>query len=212
MLRLIVVGSAAGGGFPQWNSNDPASQRARGGDPAAPAENPILHRRIRRRFATGCCSTLRRICGNRSTAPRPSIPRNGKRDSPICSVVLTNGDVDHVAGLLTLRESPSLLDLCDWARACRCCRPTASSTSSTRNWWSAGRCAWINPSKLRLATASRPASSSKPFAVPGKVALYLENAAAGPNFGTQAEDTIGLEDRVRATARRISSMSRAAPA
>src|SRR5262249_11128985 len=30
------------------------------------------------------------------------------------------------------------------------------------------------------------------FAVPGKVALYLEDAAAGDNFGTQPEDTIGL--------------------
>jgi pyrroloquinoline quinone biosynthesis protein B len=31
-------------------------------------------------------------------------PRDGVRDSPIGAVVLTNGDVDHVAGLLTLRE------------------------------------------------------------------------------------------------------------
>jgi pyrroloquinoline quinone biosynthesis protein B len=31
-------------------------------------------------------------------------PRAGMRDSPIGAVVLTNGDIDHVAGLLSLRE------------------------------------------------------------------------------------------------------------
>ena len=35
------------------------------------------------------------------------------------------------------------------------------------------------------------------FAVPGKVALYLENAAAGANFGTQAEDAVGLRITTR---------------
>src|SRR3546814_2528374 len=35
-------------------------------------------------------------------------PRDGVRHSPIRAVVLTNGDVDHVAGLLTLRESHPL--------------------------------------------------------------------------------------------------------
>ncbi len=35
MLRVIVLGAAAGGGFPQWNSAGPACRRARAGDPAA---------------------------------------------------------------------------------------------------------------------------------------------------------------------------------
>ena len=34
-VRAIVLGSAAGGGFPQWNDNTAASRRARQGDPAA---------------------------------------------------------------------------------------------------------------------------------------------------------------------------------
>ncbi|MBS0966373.1 pyrroloquinoline quinone biosynthesis protein B, partial [Acetobacter okinawensis] len=37
MLDIVVLGAAAGGGFPQWNSNAPACRRARAGDPAAPA-------------------------------------------------------------------------------------------------------------------------------------------------------------------------------
>ena len=35
MLEAVVLGSAAGGGFPQWNSNAPACRRARGHDIAA---------------------------------------------------------------------------------------------------------------------------------------------------------------------------------
>ena len=35
MLRVLVLGAAAGGGFPQWNSNNDASRRARSHDPAA---------------------------------------------------------------------------------------------------------------------------------------------------------------------------------
>src|SRR3546814_7660522 len=38
-------------------------------------------------------------------------PRDGVRHSPIRAVVLTNGDVDHVAGLLTLRESHPLAEI-----------------------------------------------------------------------------------------------------
>ena len=32
MVLAVVLGSAAGGGFPQWNSNAPACRRARQGD------------------------------------------------------------------------------------------------------------------------------------------------------------------------------------
>ncbi|HJY49755.1 MAG TPA: pyrroloquinoline quinone biosynthesis protein B, partial [Stellaceae bacterium] len=35
MLEAVVLGSAAGGGFPQWNSNAPACRRARAGDKTA---------------------------------------------------------------------------------------------------------------------------------------------------------------------------------
>ena len=34
-MKVLVIGSAAGGGFPQWNCNGPLSRRARAGDPLA---------------------------------------------------------------------------------------------------------------------------------------------------------------------------------
>jgi pyrroloquinoline quinone biosynthesis protein B len=36
-------------------------------------------------------------------------PRGGMRHSPICAVFVTNADVDHIAGLLTLREQQSFV-------------------------------------------------------------------------------------------------------
>ena len=57
----------------------------------------------------GYCSTPRRTCVSRSTPIPPLHPKGGLRHSPIFGVVLTNGDNDHVAGLLSLRESSPLV-------------------------------------------------------------------------------------------------------
>jgi pyrroloquinoline quinone biosynthesis protein B len=102
-LRIAVLGSAAGGGFPQWNSNGAGCQRARAGDPAA-----------RPRTQTGIAASgdgERWFLFNASPDLRQQIgaspflhPRHGLRDSPIEGVVLTGGDVDAIAGLLCLRE------------------------------------------------------------------------------------------------------------
>ena len=43
----------------------------------------------------------------------------------------------------------------------------------------------------------------KPFSVPGKVALWLEDATKGPNFGSVEEDTIALEVTERESGRRF---------
>src|ERR687891_1928536 len=103
-MRIIVLGSAAGGGFPQWNSACPVGALAWQGDPAA-------------RWRTQCSLAVsgdgaRWLLLNASPDLRQQIlatpalhPRQAPRHSPIAAVVLTNGDVDHVAGLLNLRES-----------------------------------------------------------------------------------------------------------
>ena len=117
----------------------------------------------------------------------------GPRNSPIKAVVLTNGDVDAIAGLLTLREaqpltvygsqrvldvlaSNSIFDVLDASLVSRAPHDASASPS---------------PSK---APRARSASRSRRFPVPGKVALYLEDAAkAGEGFGTQEGDTLGLK-------------------
>ncbi|WP_158916172.1 pyrroloquinoline quinone biosynthesis protein PqqB [Caulobacter sp. S45] len=102
-MRLAVLGAAAGGGFPQWNSNADGCRRARAGDPAAPA-------RTQASLAVSVDGDRWTLL-NASPDLREQIgrsaflhPRHGLRSSPIANVVLTGGDVDVVAGLLTLRE------------------------------------------------------------------------------------------------------------
>lgn len=121
----------------------------------------------------------------------PLHPRSGRRHSPIAGVVLTNGDVDHIAGLLSLRESQPLA-IYATSRVLRVLgensifgvlSPRFVRRRSIMLGW-----------EFDLTTADDEPSGlvAEAFAVPGKVALYLEDPSAGPDFGTQAEDTVGL--------------------
>ena len=106
-MRILVLGSAAGGGFPQWNCNCPICRAARANDGSARA-------RTQSSIAASADGESW-VLFNASPDLRQQIndnpalhPRAGARHSPIASVVLTNADVDHVAGLLTLRECQPL--------------------------------------------------------------------------------------------------------
>lgn len=103
MLDIVVLGAAAGGGFPQWNSNAPACQRARSGDPAAPA-------RTQASIAVSGDGVSWYVL-NASPDLRAQInatpdmhPKEGLRSTPIRGVFLTSGEIDAIIGLLTLRE------------------------------------------------------------------------------------------------------------
>ncbi len=98
-----MLGSAAGGGFPQWNSNAAGCRRARAGDPAASPRTQAslaVSADGARWFLINASPDLREQIG-RSAFLHPA---SGLRSSPIAGVVLTGGDVDVIAGLLTLRE------------------------------------------------------------------------------------------------------------
>jgi len=102
-MRAIVIGAAAGGGFPQWNSNGPACQRARAGDPCA---------KPRTQASVAVSADGKHwVLLNASPDLRQQIeqtpalhPQSAGRSSPIIAVVLTGAEVDAVAGLLTMRE------------------------------------------------------------------------------------------------------------
>jgi len=102
-MQCLVLGAAAGGGFPQWNCGCANCARARGGDPAA---RPRTQASVAvsadgaRWVIVGASPDLRQqILANPELAPPP-----GTRDSPIAAVVLVSADVDGIAGLLVLRE------------------------------------------------------------------------------------------------------------
>lgn len=119
-------------------------------------------------------------------------PQRQPRHSPITAVVLTNGDVDHVAGLLNLREGqPFALYATARIHGVLAANPIFTVLDPGR----------VERATLRLDEAAEvaPGLSIVPFAVPGKVALYLEGEA--PEIGAESEDTIGLD--VRAGVRRV---------
>lgn len=100
-MLAIVLGSAAGGGVPQWNCACDNCEAARRDD------------RVQRRTQDSIAVTAD---GNRwfllNASPdvarqieaTPALWPGARRHSPIAGVVLTNGDLDHCLGLLSLRE------------------------------------------------------------------------------------------------------------
>ncbi len=189
-MRILVLGAAAGGGFPQWNCNCPNCRRARAGDPAALP---------RTQSSIGASADgLRWALFNASPDLRQQIganpalhPRRPGRDSPIAAVVLTSADIDHVAGLLTLRESQKFA-LYATGRVQAALRDSAvfrvlSPASVARHEIVLGK-----PLELCDGEAAPLGLRVVPFAVPGKIALYLEDAAA-EGWGTESGDTIGIE-------------------
>lgn len=102
-LHVLVLGSAAGGGFPQWNCGCAQCVGVRLGKDglqgrsqdsvavSADGEHWFL--------LNASPDVLRQVQENRQLWPRHA------RHSPIQGVVLTNGDLDHILGLFQLRES-----------------------------------------------------------------------------------------------------------
>src|SRR5262245_18696198 len=104
-MIVKILGSAAGGGFPQANCNCRNCADVRDGKPRL---TPRTQSSLAVSRSVECCVLLNASPDLRSQiAATPELaPRSdkGPRSSPIAAVVLTNGDVDHVAGLLSLRE------------------------------------------------------------------------------------------------------------
>ncbi len=109
-----MLGSAAGGGFPQWNCNCANCRSARSG---AFGVTP------RTQSSVAISADGDRWCVvNTSPDLRAQLlaapalaPRAGARGTPIAAVFLTDAEIDHVAGLLTLRERQPLRLLCSAA-------------------------------------------------------------------------------------------------
>jgi pyrroloquinoline quinone biosynthesis protein B len=102
-MRVKILGSAAGGGFPQWNCACPNCRALRAGTFRGKA-------RTQAQVAVSADSTSWFLLGaspdlRAQIEATPELhPREGIRQSPIAGAVLANADVDHVLGLLLLRE------------------------------------------------------------------------------------------------------------
>jgi pyrroloquinoline quinone biosynthesis protein B len=181
-VKIIVLGSAAGGGFPQWNCRCPTCQLAWAGDP-----------RVQPRTQAGIAVSADGeswLLVNASPDLRQQVistpelhPRDGLRHSPIGAVLLTNGDVDAIAGLLTLRERQPFLLYGTRAALNVLDGNTVFNVLSDlveRRDFTFGK-----------VFEAVPGLQVEAFTVPGKVPLYLEGS--DPVLAEEGENVIGLE-------------------
>lgn len=106
-MHVRVLGSAAGGGFPQWNCGCPNCRGVRAGSLRAKP-------RTQECVAVSADGTSWYLL-NASPEIRsqlesfPALHPKGLRHTPVAGIVLTSGDLDHCLGLLSLRESQPLV-------------------------------------------------------------------------------------------------------
>jgi pyrroloquinoline quinone biosynthesis protein B len=196
-LRLKIIGSAAGGGFPQWNCNYRLSRAARAGTATVrPRTQSSLAASANGRdwvLFNASPDIRQQIAETPELQPQSDAPL---RSSPIGAVVLTNADVDHVAGLLSLRErqpfaiyaTPEVLAVLDANTIFRVLDPTVVPRRE------------IPEGEFEICDANENGMGLRVecFPVPGKVALYMEDASRpGADFSSDNGDTIGV--RIAAT-------------
>jgi pyrroloquinoline quinone biosynthesis protein B len=182
-LTAIVLGSAAGGGFPQWNCRCPVCQLAWAGDS-----------RVRARTQASLAVSVNGedwllinaspdLSAQLHRAPKLH-PRGGSRGSPIKAVLLTGAEIDQVTGLLSLREREPF---------------TLYGTAATLAVIEDNSVFGVLPPEVVRRQTIAPGEpvmfpgdlKAELFAVPGKVALYLEGES--PDTMSEAAGTVGVE-------------------
>jgi len=182
-LTAIVLGAAGGGGFPQWNCRCPVCRLAWAGDARAKPRTQAslaLSADGERWTLLNASPDLRA-----QLLATPALqPRAGPRDSPIAAVVLTGAEVDQVAGLLTLRERQGF---------------TVFATTETVAALNANPIFGVLAAGVvtrKIVARNEPFSlpgglDAELFAVPGKVALYLEGE--DPALAAETGANVGVE-------------------
>lgn len=181
-MHLIVLGSAAGGGSPQWNCLTPTSQLA--------WQNAAD---VGRRTQTSLAVSVNDkdwVLINASPDLRQQIlatpslwPRQAPRHTPIQAVILTSAEIDHMIGLLSLRESQPF--------ALYASQSTMDVLSNNTVFHA------LNPTKVArsLLRVDMPHTVAgleiTAFCVPSKVPLYLETQDVQHDFGNN-DQTLGL--------------------
>lgn len=199
MIEIIVLGAAAGGGFPQWNSAAPGCLRAREGRGAKARTQASLavSGDGENWFLLNASPDLRaQIFATPALQQKPvqGDPAS-RRGTPLQGVLLTGAEIDAAVGLLTMRErEPFTL----WGS------PTTLAQLDANPMFEALDRAIVTRKALALGTLEKNAAFPLPlkngapsgltceaFEVPGKAPLYAEDGGHHP------DETIGfsLTDR-----------------
>jgi pyrroloquinoline quinone biosynthesis protein B len=197
-VRIRVLGSAAGGGFPQWNCGCPNCRGVRTGSVPAAArtqESVAVSADGQGWFLLNASPEIRQ-----QIEAFEGLHPHGPRHSPVQAIVLTNGDLDHTLGLLSLRESHPLV---------------IYATQSVRRGFVEGNVLYrtlqrfpeqVTWRELKLGHEEELRGPDgrghgllvEAVAVPGKPPVHLEGL-----FPPNPEDNVGLVIRQRATGRRL---------
>ncbi len=198
-MRLKIIGSAAGGGFPQWNCNYRLSRGAWNGETnIRPRTQSSLAASVNGSdwvLFNASPDIRQQIAATPELQPRVEGPLRG---TPIRAVILTNADVDHIAGLLSLREREPFV-IYATRRVLQVLE--ANSIFNVLDRSVVQRCELVLGEQTDIIGVNGEPTGIvvETFAVPGKVALFLEDQTKAANgFGTEEGDTIGLRISSRA--------------
>jgi len=190
-VLVRVLGSAAGGGFPQWNCGCPNCLGVRRGTIRAVArtqESVAVSADGDSWFLLNASPEIRQ-----QIESFDKLHPRAQRDTPIQGIVLTNGDLDHTLGLLSLRESQPL---------------ALYVTQRVYGGFTEGNVLYRTLQRfqgqvtlhaleleapeqpLRLLDGSASGLTLRAFPAPGKAALHLDqsNPDPGDNIGVLLQD------------------------
>jgi pyrroloquinoline quinone biosynthesis protein B len=184
-MKAVVLGAAAGGGYPQWNCSCEVCALAWRADP-----------RVRRATQSSLAISADGVSwillnaspdiGAQIAATSLLWPRD-KRHSPIAAAFLTNADIDHVAGLLSLREGHSF--------PLHAAQPVHSAIFANPIF---GALKSITPVQAEFGTRYAVAGLEiELVAVPGKAPLYLEGD--NPEIGIENGEAVAIIARSAGT-------------
>lgn len=178
-LRTRILGAAAGGGLPQWNCGCRNCRLARSGAIAALTQSSLAVSGNGRDWAVLNASPDIRV----QLAAAPPLAPSGLREVPLKAVLVTNGDIDHVAGLLTLREAqPFTLFATPGIHAVLAANPVFAALDP----------ALVVRAEVALGQPFELVAgvTATLFAVPGKVPLYMEGAVVETRL--VGDQTVGV--------------------
>ena len=193
-LTALILGAAAGGGFPQWNCNCDVCRLAWSGDPRVKPRTQASIAVTTRPDGPSSPAERQFVLINASPDLRqqivatPALQPRGVRMSPIAAVVLTGAEVDQTAGLLTLRERGAF---------------GLYGTEGTLSTLAANSIFSVLAGDVVTRRTVRPGApfglpggiEAEVFFVPGKGPLYLESDS--PELEAETDSNVGIELRAK---------------